>query len=71
MDTNRKPKQALQYKPIGRRNIGRPRKRWRDQLHFEDQGTCLTLHEHDDDEDDDDDASGNNKQMKSYSLVSL
>jgi len=30
MDTNRIPKQALQYKPKGRRNIGRPKKRWRD-----------------------------------------
>ena len=39
MDTNRLPKQALQYEPNGRRNIGRPRKRWRDQLHLEDQGT--------------------------------
>jgi len=27
MDTNRLPKQALQYKSKGRRNIGRPRKR--------------------------------------------
>jgi len=35
-------KQALQYKPKGRRNIGRPRKRWRDQLHLEDQGTRNT-----------------------------
>ena len=35
-------KQALQYKPKGRRNIGRPRKRWRDQLHLEDQGTGNT-----------------------------
>ena len=41
MDTNRLPKQALQYKPKERRNIGRPRKRWRDQLHLEDQGTGL------------------------------
>jgi len=39
MDTNRLPKQALQYKPKGRGNIARPRKRWRDQLHLEDQGT--------------------------------
>jgi hypothetical protein len=39
MGTNRLPKQALQYKPNGRRNIGRPRKRWRYQLHLEDQGT--------------------------------
>jgi hypothetical protein len=39
MDTNRLPKQALKYKRNGRRNIGRPRKRWRDQLHLEDQGT--------------------------------
>jgi hypothetical protein len=36
MDTNRIPKQALQYKSKGRRNIGRPRKRWKDQLHLED-----------------------------------
>ena len=34
MDTNSLPKQALQYKPKGRRNVGRPRKRWRDQLHL-------------------------------------
>jgi len=39
MDTNRLPKQALQYKPKGQRNIGRLRKRWRDLLHLEDQGT--------------------------------
>jgi len=42
MDTNRIPKQALQYKPKRRRNIGRPRKRWRDLFHFEDQGTGNT-----------------------------
>jgi hypothetical protein len=39
MDTNRIPKQALQCKSKERRNIRRPRKRWRDQIHFEDQGT--------------------------------
>ena len=38
-DGHRLPKQAQKYKPNGRRNIGRPRKRWRDQLHLEDQGT--------------------------------
>ena len=42
MDTNRLPKQALQYKPKGRRNVGRPRKRWRDKLHLEDHGTGNT-----------------------------
>ena len=42
MDRNRIPKQALRYRPKGRRNIGRPKKRWRDQLHFEDQGTGNT-----------------------------
>ena len=33
---------SLQYKPKGRRIIGRPRKRWRDQLHLEDQGSGNT-----------------------------
>ena len=42
MDRNRIPKQALRCRSKGRRNIGRPRKRWRDQLHFEDQGTGNT-----------------------------
>jgi hypothetical protein len=36
MDINRLPKQALHYRPKGRRNLGRLRKRWRDQLHLED-----------------------------------
>ena len=42
MDRNRLPRQALKYEPEGRRNIGRPKKRWTDQLHFEDQGTGNT-----------------------------
>jgi len=41
-DGHRLPKQALQYKPKGPRNIGQPRKRWRDQFHLEDQGTGNT-----------------------------
>ena len=35
-DGHRLSKQALQYRPKGRKNTGRPRKRWRDQLHLED-----------------------------------
>ena len=42
MDTNRISKQAVQYRPKGRRNLRRPKKRWRNQLHFEDQGTGNT-----------------------------
>jgi len=38
MDTNRLPRQALRYRPNRQRDIGQPKKRWRDQLHFEDQG---------------------------------
>ena len=41
-DTNILPKQTLQYKPKGRRDVGRPRKRWMDQIHLEDQGTGNT-----------------------------
>jgi hypothetical protein len=42
MDRNKIAKQSLQYRPNGRRNFGRPKKRWRDQLHFGDQGTGNT-----------------------------
>jgi hypothetical protein len=35
MDTGRIPKQALRYRPQGKRSIGRPRKRWKDQIHLE------------------------------------
>jgi hypothetical protein len=33
--TDRIPKQALKCRPKGKRSIGRPRKRWKDQLHLE------------------------------------
>ena len=36
MDRNRLPRQALKYKPEGRWNIGLPKKRGRDKLHFGD-----------------------------------
>ena len=32
--------------PAGRRNIGRPKKRWTDQLHVDDQGTGSRTKEH-------------------------
>jgi len=67
MDTNRLPKQALQYKPKGRRNIGRPRKRWRD-LRIKEQETRLTLQEHDDDDDDDDDDDEKLYEKKTYNV---
>ena len=53
MDTKRIPKQVLQYKPKGRRQIGRPRKSWREQFHFEDtrnREPNLISPEHDDDD---------------------
>ena len=52
MDTNRIPRQALKYRPEGRQNIGRPKKRWRDHstLRIKEQGIHLTLNEHDDDD---------------------
>ena len=36
MATYRMPRRALRYRVEGRRNVGQPKKRWRDQLHFED-----------------------------------
>jgi hypothetical protein len=35
MGTGRIPKQALRYRRQGKRSIGRPRKRWKDQRHLE------------------------------------
>ena len=37
MDNNRLPNKILNYKPEGRRNIGRPQMRWEDD--FRDEGT--------------------------------
>jgi hypothetical protein len=57
MDTNRIPKQALQYKVKGRRNIGQPRERdgRTNILRIQEQETRLNLLGHHDDDDDDDD----------------
>jgi len=57
MDTDRLPKQALQYKPKDEETLD---DRGRDGgtnliLGIKEQETCLTLQEHDDDDDDDDD----------------
>jgi len=54
MDTNRLPRQALKYRPEGRRNIGRDGGT-NSTLRTKELGTHLTLKEHDDDDDDDDD----------------
>jgi hypothetical protein len=35
MGTDRTPKEALKYRPKGKRSIGRPTERWKDQLHLE------------------------------------
>ena len=35
---NRVPKGAMQQKPKGKRKVGCPKRRWRDQFHFDDQG---------------------------------
>jgi len=53
-DNTRLPKHALNYKPQGRRDRGRPRKRWQ----CVDAGTGQTtqsMEEYDDDDNDDDD----------------
>jgi hypothetical protein len=54
MDTNRIPKEALQYEPKRRRNIGRLRKR-NSILEIKKKETRLILPEHDNDDDGDDD----------------
>jgi hypothetical protein len=46
MGIDRITKQALKYRTKGKRSIGRPRKRWKDQLHSRDkeQALRLTIH---------------------------
>ena len=57
MDNTRLPKHALNYKPRGRRDSGRPRKRWQ----CVDAGTGqATLSTEEEEEDDDDDKNNNN-----------
>jgi hypothetical protein len=53
MDTNRIPKQALQYKPKGRKDRGRRRKNGGTNfiLRIKEQETRIILHEHDDSDD--------------------
>jgi hypothetical protein len=48
MDNSRLPKQALLYKPRGRRDVGRPRKRWTADVGIGDSPISLS----DDDDDD-------------------
>jgi hypothetical protein len=50
-------RQALRYRPEGRRNVGRPRRDGGTNfiLRIKEQEKCLTLNEYDDDDDDDDD----------------
>jgi hypothetical protein len=56
MEVNRIPKQALHYKPKGRKHIGQPRKRWTANfiLRIKEQEKHLILPEHGGDDDDDD-----------------
>jgi hypothetical protein len=52
MEKNRIPKQAVQYRPQGQKNIGRPRKDRGTNfiLRINEQEARLSLHEHDDDD---------------------
>jgi hypothetical protein len=36
MEHSRIPRMALEYQPKGKRDIGRPKTRWRDQAHLQD-----------------------------------
>ena len=51
MDDNRLPIKILNYKPEGRRNIGRPQTRWGDDFRRKEQARGLSLIDDDDDDD--------------------
>jgi len=53
MPQNRIPLKSYHYRPQGRRTIGRPKKRWCEQLYSGD-GTDQRVDVYDDDDDDDD-----------------
>ena len=57
MPPNRIPLKSYHYKPKGKRTIGRPKKRWREQLQLwrrnRSKGPILDVYEDDDDDDDD------------------
>ena len=56
MDDNSLTKKIWNYKPEGRRNIGRPLTRLEDDFREEGTGQRALLVDNDDDDDDDDDA---------------
>ena len=63
MDDYRLPKKNLNYKPEGRRNIGRPQTRWEDD--FREEGTGRI------DEDDDLENSGDIKSFFPYLIADI
>jgi hypothetical protein len=58
MPQNRIPLKSFHYSPHGKRTIGRPKKRWREQLQLwrrnGPNGPTLDVYDDDDDDDDDD-----------------
>jgi hypothetical protein len=59
MPQKRIPLKSYRYRPQGRRTIGRPKKRWREQIQIwgrnGSKGPILDVYDDDDDDDDDDD----------------
>jgi len=64
MENNRLPKHALNYKPRGRRDRGRPRKRWQ----RVDAGTGQTTYSMEEDDDDNDDEFRRGRSCKMHVL---